>query len=282
MAAVRTLDASPTSVGATGFVLVITRVALYLTTSAAAVTLRRPAPDRVRPLTCTRGSSDYAARMTRATLGRTWHLVTFVVAAVALVLQLVLVASGQNILDAGAVTARTGEKIRRYFSYFTIQSNILVAVAMLLIIARRTGTQLFRVVRLASLVGITVTGVVAFVALPPSPTYSTANLICDRLLHIVVPLITFVGWIAFGPRGHARNNDILPALAWPVLWLAATLGLAPAVKWYPYPFLDVAALGVGRVLTNCLIIAVLYVALASVATWVDRRLPGEKAAARVE
>lgn len=220
--------------------------------------------------------------MTRATLGRTWHLVTFVVAVVALVLQLALVASGQNILDAGAATTGTGEKIRRYFSYFTIQSNILVAVAMFLIIARRTGTQFFRVVRLASLVGITVTGVVAFVALPPSPTYSTANLVCDRLLHIVVPLLTFVGWIAFGPRGYARNNDILPALAWPVLWLAATLGLAPVVKWYPYPFLDVAALGIGRVLTNCLIIAVLYVALASVATWVDRRLPGEKAAARVE
>jgi hypothetical protein len=90
------------------------------------------------------------------------------------------------------------ERIRRLFSYFTIQSNVLVAVATFLIITGRMRTQWFRVIRLASLIGITVTGVVAAVALPPSPDYSTANLICDRLLHIVVPVLAFVGWIASG------------------------------------------------------------------------------------
>jgi hypothetical protein len=35
-----------------------------------------------------------------------------------------------------------------------------------------------------------------------------------------------------------RRGDVLSALAWPVLWLDATLGLAPLTHWYPYPFLD--------------------------------------------
>lgn len=214
--------------------------------------------------------------MTRTQLGRTWHIVTLAVASFALVFQLVLVARGENILDSSVITTSPGEQIRRYFSYFTIQANFLVAVAMLLIVVRRTGTRVFRVVRLASLVGIVVTGVVAFVALPPSANYSTANLVCDRMLHIVVPVLTIVGWIVFGPRGLVRNSDILPALAWPILWLAATLALAPFVNWYPYPFLNASVLGSGRVLTNCLIIAVLFIALASIAVWVDRRLPGER------
>lgn len=218
--------------------------------------------------------------MTRERVSRYWHTATFVVAVVALVLQLVLVLSGQNILDSSGVTTPKLEQVRRYFSYFTIQSNILVAVVMFLLLTRRTGTQWFRVVRLAALIGITVTGVVAFVALPPSPTYTTANLICDRLLHIVVPLLTFVGWIAFGPRGYVTTGDVLPALAWPVVWLAATLGLAPLTGWYPYPFLNVDRNGWGSVLVVCLGIAVLFVALCGVALWADRRLPGTRAEAQ--
>lgn len=210
--------------------------------------------------------------MTKTTLARSWHLATLAVAVVALVLQLVLILSGQNIIDAGAAASR-GEAVRRFLSYFTIQSNFLVAVAMFFIVRGRTGTQVFRVVRLASLIGITVTGVVAAVALPPSPNYTTANLICDRLLHIVVPALTFVGWLAFGPRGFVRRADILPTLIWPVAWLVATLGLGPLVSWYPYPFLNVGAIGLGRTLVNCAGVALLFLALAAVALWADGRLP---------
>ncbi|MGI8457524.1 MAG: Pr6Pr family membrane protein [Propionibacteriaceae bacterium] len=211
--------------------------------------------------------------MTRSQLGRVWHVVTFGVAVTALVIQLVVIVSGQTVLGSSG-SVGLGEQVRRYFAYFTIQSNLLVAVTVFMIIRRRTGSRFFRVVRLASLIGITVTGVVAFVALPPSPDYSTVNLICDRLLHIVVPLLTLVGWIVVGPRGKVFSADILPALAWPIVWLAATLALGPVTKWYPYPFLDVPALGLGRVLVACLVVAVLFVLLAVLACWSDRRLPG--------
>ena len=215
--------------------------------------------------------------MTRSSLGRGWHIVTFVVAVIALVLQLILILLGENILDSSSVTTGLPEQVRRYFSYFTIQSNLLVAIAMFMVITGRTGSQLFRVLRLASLIGITVTGVVAAVALPPSPNYTTANLICDRLLHIVVPVLTFVGWIAFGPRGFVTRRDLLPSLIWPVAWLVATLALAPLTHWYPYPFLNVDAIGWGRVLVNCAGVAVLFLLLAALALWADNRLPGDRA-----
>ncbi|MFM6847572.1 MAG: Pr6Pr family membrane protein [Terrabacter sp.] len=154
--------------------------------------------------------------MTKATVGRSWHISTFVVAAFALTFQLYLVASGDNILDSTAAASRL-EQTRRYFSYFTIQSNFLVAVS------------------------------------------------------------TFIGWIAFGPRGLVRREDLLPSLIWPVLWLAATLALGPFVGWYPYPFLNVGTIGLGRTLLNCAVISVLFLALGGLALWADRRLSRERA-----
>ena len=215
--------------------------------------------------------------MTKTRVGRAWHITTLVVAVFALLLQLFLVARGETVLDSSAVTTPRTEQLRRLFSYFTIQSNILVAASMWLVVRDRTGSQLFRVLRLASLIGITVTGLVAAVALPPSPTYTPANLLCDRLLHVVVPLLTFVGWLAFGPRGKVTRADLLPSLAWPVLWLAATLALGPVVDWYPYPFLRVPTIGWGSTLLNCAAIAVLFLALAALALWADRRLSRSRA-----
>lgn len=211
--------------------------------------------------------------MTKTTLGRYWHITTLVVATIALVLQLAVIISGQNVLEGAATPVSDLERVRRFFCYFTIQSNFLVAVAMGFIVTRHTDGQLFRVIRLASLVGITVTGIIAAVALPPSPSYSTLNLLCDRLLHIVVPALTFVGWLTFGPRGKVRREDLLPSLIWPVLWLVSTLALGPVVNWYPYPFIDVNQIGYGRTLINCAVIAVLFLTLAAVARWADERLP---------
>ena len=215
--------------------------------------------------------------MTKSTIGRYWHLVTLVVAVFALVFQLYLVATGDNILDSSAVTTTRPEQVRRFFSYFTIQANFLVAVSTFLIVRGRIESQVFRVVRLASLVGITVTGIVAAIALPPSPNYTTGSLVCDRLLHVVVPVLTFVGWAVFGPRGKVTREDLLPSLIWPVLWLVATLALGPLVDWYPYPFLNVGSIGLGRTLLNCAVIAVLFLALAALALWADRRLSRDRA-----
>jgi hypothetical protein len=87
-----------------------------------------------------------------------------------------------------------------------------------------------------------------------------------------VPSLTWVGWAVFGPRRKVSRDDLLPSLIWPVLWLATTLTLGPFVGWYPYPFLNVGTIGLGRTLLNCAAIAVLFLALGALALWADRRL----------
>ncbi len=216
--------------------------------------------------------------MNRSQGARAFHAITCLVASFAVVLQLVLVLQGHSPL-APELRPPTGQAVRRFFSYFTIQSNLLVAaVTFCLAIGRGVGTRLWRIARLDALVGITVTGVVHLLLLRPILNLHGLDSVLDNLLHVVVPLLAVVGWLWLGPRDLVSMADVVPSLGWPIAWLVATLALGPLVHWYPYPFLDVGARGLVPVLLTCVVIAILFVGLAAAAVWADRRLPGERAA----
>ncbi len=93
-------------------------------------------------------------------------------------------------------------------------------------------------------------GVVHFFFLRPLLDLDGADLLADKLLHMVVPLLAVIGWFAFGPRGRAARADLVPFLVLPVFWLAYTLVRGAFVDWYPYPFIDVVEHGYGVVLLN--------------------------------
>ena len=204
---------------------------------------------------------------------RVVHTVTAVVAVAALILQTVLVVSGDSVLAEQEVPPLL-TRLGRLVSYFTIQSNLLVAVTAVQL-ARdplRDG-RWWRSVRAAALVGITVTGLVHFVLLRPLLDLQGASWVADRLLHMVVPVLAVIGWLVAGPRPRAPWRDALTALAWPVAWLVLTLVVGTVSGWYPYPFLDVGAEGAGSVLVTCVGVTVLFLALAAVLSWLDRRMP---------
>jgi hypothetical protein len=208
--------------------------------------------------------------------GRVWHVVTFAVAVVALVFQLVLILRGDSVLDE-ANAPGTPEAVRRYFFYFTIQANALVAFTCWLVATRELGSShLLRVVRIDAVLGIAVTGVVHWFFLRPIMHLEGASYLADKLLHVAVPLLAVVGWLFFGPRGLVSRADIWPALVWPITYLLLILATGPVVDWYPYPFLDVAEHGLGVVLLNALGITLLFLAVALAMAWGDRRLPGAK------
>lgn len=207
--------------------------------------------------------------MTRA---RWWHLLTAVTASVALVLQFVLIWQGHNVLDETDPPA-LGERVVRFFGYFTILSNALVAYSTwTLALGRDRDTAWWRVLRLDGLIGITVTFVVVQVLLRGLVELDGADLLADNLLHVAVPALAVIGWVVFGPRHRVRRSDLLPALGFPVAWLVYTLIRGAIVDWYPYPFLDAAERGYGSVALTCLGIAVLFVALAALAWKGDERL----------
>lgn len=212
--------------------------------------------------------------MTRA---RAFHLLTFLVAASALALQLVLVIEGHKVLDEHS-RPDTATRVLRYCSYLTIWSNALVAWSTAtLAFATDRDTRAWRALRLDAVVICFGGGVVHFFLLRPLLDLHGADLVADKLLHVVVPLLAVVGWLALGPRGRATGEDLGPFLVLPLVWLAYTLVRGAFVDWYPYPFVDVGEHGYGVVTLNAVGVAAFLVVLALAAVVVDRALSRDEA-----
>lgn len=208
-------------------------------------------------------------------LARPWHLLTAVVTWAALILQLILVLKGGRVLDESVAPAPLGTRLIRLISYFTILSNLLVAItATTLAAGQNSYPRWWRVVRLNAIVGIVITGLVHWFFLRPLLNLSGADYLADKMLHVVIPLVAVIGWVAFGPRGKADRSLLLPSLIYPVGWLAYTLVRGAVADWYPYPFLDVNLHGYPRALLACAAVAVLLLALTWAAIRLDPRLPG--------
>jgi hypothetical protein len=159
------------------------------------------------------------------------------------------------------------------FALFTIQANLMVGVTMVLLVLRPVRkSPMFSLIRLISLEAIVVTSVVYFAALSSKYSLISWNSLGNQLVHTVVPILTVVGWLVYGPRGLTSRSRAAWSLAYPVAWLVFTLVRGAYVHWYPYPFLNVSTSGYGGVLLNCLGVAILWCALAAGAIALDRRL----------
>jgi hypothetical protein len=200
-------------------------------------------------------------------------VLTVAVAVASLAVELVMVANGHNpLLAADIPPAPT--RVLRFLSYFTIQSNLLVAVtsAMLALSPHRDGT-LFRVLRLDALFGITVTLVTYTVLLAPQHDPHGISAWTNAGLHYVTPGLAIGGWLLFGPRPRIDEGTLLLALIWPAVYVGYTLLHGAASDWYPYPFVDAAQLGYLTVLRNGVGMVVLMAGVATGYRIGDHRLP---------
>ena len=204
-----------------------------------------------------------------ALIARTWFAVTALVVLIGLVVQI------SAAIDQKAGHFRsTHAKVFNVFCFFTIQSNVLVMVTCaLLALGLHRRSTLFWVLRLDGVVCIVVTFVVFHVALSGLRELSGKDAVADFLLHTASPVLAFVGWLIFGPRGRVSARVVRLAVVFPVAWLVFTLVRGPIVDFYPYPFLDVDEHGYPRVLLNCALVAVFFVGLLAVAHVADKKLP---------
>ena len=214
----------------------------------------------------------------RESVARLVFGLTSVIVTVGLVLQLSLAIAADP--EVGAF-ASAPDRIANFFSFFTVLSNVTVAVTTGLLAVRldRTST-LFRVLRLVAVLAITVTGVVFHLALAQLQELTGWNAFADFILHTLSPILTVAGWLVFGPRGHVTLRIVPLAVIPPVLWIVYALVRGTLVQdrfgndYYPYPFMNVQTHGYPVVLTNVTLVAVLFLLLAFGAAALDRRLPG--------
>ncbi len=204
-----------------------------------------------------------------------WHLVTATVIATCLVVQLIMTLRGISVLidENGSPVVGLPTRLLRFFTYFTIESNVLALLAAASLVARplRDGAA-WRVARIASVVGMSVTFVVYLVALAPILSLHGVAWWTDIGFHIAAPVLTVLGWLLFGPWPRFDGRSVLWFILWPVCWIGYVLVLGGASGWYPYPFLDAGSRGYPRALLSCLLVAVLLLGIGGGYTLVDRRL----------
>lgn len=208
-----------------------------------------------------------------AKAARYWHGATALVVAFGFFVQLGLVISGASVLTPDDPPT-LAQRLLRFFAYFTIQSNILVCIGALAL-ARRPNVdgRLWRVIRLDGLLGITVTGIIHWFFLRPILHLEGWSYATDKILHVAVPLMAVFGWVVFGPRFRITSRTILAATIWPILYMIGVVIYGEISGWYAYPFIDVSLHGYPQVVITGVAILALFLALAGIATLVDRLLP---------
>lgn len=209
-----------------------------------------------------------AAPGRRLVVARVLHALVALAALTGVVMELVIA-----LVDGPGTAPSQAERLVRLFSYFTVQSNLLVGVVSVLLVVRpaRDGA-VFRVARLDALLCIAVTGVVYQTVLRGIAELSAAGQVSDLLLHLLAPLLALVAWVLVGPRPRVDAATVWWSLAYPLAWIAYTFVRGAVVGWYPYPFLDVTTLGLGPALLNTAVVAVVLVGLAWLVRVVDARL----------
>lgn len=146
------------------------------------------------------------------------------------------------------------ERFVRFFSYFTITTNILVA-ATLTAIAFVPETRLGRFVSKSSTQAavasyITIVGLVYSLFLRNVWAPVGWNAVADHALHDVMPVLYVLFWLIFAPKSGIGWSDLGKWLIYPIIYIIYSLVRGAFAAWYPYWFVDVTQLGYPAALTN--------------------------------
>lgn len=161
----------------------------------------------------------------------------------------------------------------RFLSYFTILSNLLVvAVALSWGRARPRGRPASARAAGAAALYIGFTGGIYLVVLrhlwQPQGWQGWA----DSGLHYAAPALYLCWWLLAVPHGALRWRDAAAWLAFPLVYLAWTALRGAWVGEYPYPFIDVVAIGWAAAARNAGAMALLFVAGGLALVAIDRVL----------
>jgi hypothetical protein len=161
-----------------------------------------------------------------------------------------------------------------FFSFFTIQSNIVgvAALFLLVLVPRARRTPLVDGARSAAVLYMAITGVVFAILLSGlQAELQTTVPWVDFVVHKLMPVVLVVDWLLDRPRHRLPRWTILAWLAYPAAWLTYTLIRGASVDWYPYPFVDVSRLGYDGVVARAAVLTLGFTAAAAALRWLGNR-----------
>lgn len=164
------------------------------------------------------------------------------------------------------------ETLLRFFAFFTIDTNIIVALCFTFIFLG-SKYPLGRFFSKASTVTaitvyITIVGIVYNVILRSIWEPEGMQKIVDELLHSVIPALVIIFWLVFIPIEQLKWKNAFPWLIYPIVYMAYAIIHGAVTKFYPYHFVDVNELGSNKALLNAggILLVIFLLSLALIAT----------------
>ena len=158
-----------------------------------------------------------------------------------------------------------GDGIVVFFGYFTVLTNLFVALAATMpLIAgfSRLGRWFGKPMVLGSAtVSILMVGITYLLLLRNVWQPQGLQLLADIVLHYVVPILALAYWLAFPPRSKL---GVLAPLAWclyPMGYFVYVFARGELLGSYPYYFIDVTSLGYGKAMFNSFGLLISFIAL---------------------
>ncbi len=158
-------------------------------------------------------------------------------------------------------------------SYFTIQSNILVALFLFCVLIYPPSSKIHVIFRGTVLLSITVTGLVFHIFLVPYYPELFADGVAFRhhLTHTIVPLGFILDWLFFDQKGQMKLGDLKYWLIYPLLYWLFSIVRGGIVGAYPYFFMDLNILDFSAVMLWFLFLVFIFIALGLLLVLADNR-----------
>lgn len=146
-----------------------------------------------------------------------------------------------------------------YFGYFTILSNLLAALVLTAAVLPADGRAFWRIfrapwLRTGATAAMLMVGLVYFLILRHTWQPQGLQWFTDALLHYLMPLLMLAFWVLCSRRGGLAWRDLPHCLIYPVTYLLYVFARGALTGLYPYPFIDVPAIGLAQALGNALFI----------------------------
>jgi hypothetical protein len=164
-----------------------------------------------------------------------------------------------------------GAAIWAMAGFFTILTNVLMAATMLTIAV--TGRRLpFGWMSMITL-SMGMVGLVYHTLLAQNFAFSGLRWWADHGLHSLLPALMLWFWLMETSRANPRGGQPLLWLLWPFGYGIYALVRGALGGRYPYPFLNVEALGVGAVALNGGVLLAGFVGFAYLLNAIGQRMP---------
>jgi len=133
-----------------------------------------------------------------------------------------------------------GRDMVNFFSFFTIESNVVAAILYLCIGIYMLASDKPRFIgklRGALTLYMTITGIVYILLLTGVSVQITVPWV-NIVLHYLLPAIILLDWLVFPPKEYISPKYIPAWLIYPIVYLFYSLVRGGFTSWYPYPFIN--------------------------------------------